>query len=103
MSNQYEKLVEQQARLKQKIEREDFKLRQSKYYENRQARKARSRRLIQKGALLEKYFQANNLSVEQTEELLKTFADYVNAHKPNKLKNDQPNNSADRFYFLDHF
>ena len=28
MSNQYEKLVEQQARLKQKIEREDFKLRQ---------------------------------------------------------------------------
>lgn len=49
MSNQYEKLVKQQARLKQKIEREDFKLRQSKYYENRQARKARSRRLIQKG------------------------------------------------------
>ena len=47
MPNQYEKLVEQQARLKQKIEREDFKLRQSKYYENRQARKARSRRLIQ--------------------------------------------------------
>ncbi|WP_353726640.1 hypothetical protein ABVE96_15035 (plasmid) [Lactiplantibacillus plantarum] len=92
MSNQYKKLVEQQARLKQKIEQEDFKLRQSKYYENRQARKARSRRLIQKGALLEKYFQANNLSVEQTEELLKIFTDYVNAHKPDKLKNDQPNN-----------
>ena len=92
MSNQYEKLVEQQARLKQKIEQEDFKLRQSKYYENRQARKARSRRLIQKGALLEKYFQANNLSVEQTEELLKTFADYVNTHKPDKLNNDHPNN-----------
>ncbi|SPD95240.1 hypothetical protein LAP9435_3246 [Lactiplantibacillus plantarum] len=33
MPNQYEKLVEQQARLKQKIERENFKLRQSKYYE----------------------------------------------------------------------
>ena len=89
MPNQYEKLVKQQARLKQKIEREDFKLRQSKYYENR---KARSRRLIQKGALLEKYFQADNLSVEQTEELLKIFANYVNAHKPNKFKNDQPNN-----------
>ena len=86
MPNQYEKLVEQQARLKQKIEREDFKLRQSKYYENRQARKARSRRLIQKGALLEKYFQADNLSVEQTEELLNIFADYVNAHKPDKLE-----------------
>ena len=92
MPNQYEKLVEQQARLKQKIERKDFQLWQSKYYENRQARKSHSRRLIQKGALLEKYFQADNLSVEQTEELLKIFADYVNAHKPNKLKNDQPNN-----------
>lgn len=88
MANQYEKLVEQQARLKQKLEQEEFQLRQSKYYENRQARKARSRRLIQKGALLEKYFQVDNLSVEQTEELLKIFADYVNEHKPNKLKND---------------
>ena len=46
MSNQYEKLVKQQAHLKQTIEREDFKLRQSQYYENRQSRKARSRRLI---------------------------------------------------------
>lgn len=92
MANQYEKLVAQKARLKEKMDRKNFKLRQSKYYENRQARKARSHRLIQKGALLEKYFQANNLSVEQTEELLKTFADYVNAHKPDKLKNDQPNN-----------
>ncbi|KZV06457.1 hypothetical protein Nizo3893_0094 [Lactiplantibacillus plantarum] len=42
--------------------------------------------------MLEKYFQADNLSVEQTEEFLKTFAGYVNAHKPNKFKNDQPNN-----------
>ncbi|MGY5263883.1 hypothetical protein [Lactiplantibacillus plantarum] len=92
MPNQYEKLVEQQARLTQKIERENFKLRQFKYYENRQARRARSRRLIQKGDLLEKYFQADNLSVEQTEELLKIFADYVNSHKLNKLKNDQPSN-----------
>lgn len=92
MPNQYEKLVAQKARLKEKMTREEFKLRQSKYYENRQARKARSRRLIQKGALLEKYFQAENLSVEQTEELLKMFAAYINAHKPDKLKNDQPNN-----------
>ena len=92
MPNQYEKLVAQKARLKEKMAREEFKLRQSKYYENRQARKARSRPLIQKGALLEKYFQAENLSVEQTEELLKMFAAYINAHKPDKLKNDQPNN-----------
>lgn len=92
MTTQMKKLLNQQKRLEAKIERQDFKLRQNKYYENQCARKARTRRLIQKGALLEKYFQAENLSVEQTEELLKIFANYVNAHKPNKLKNDQPNN-----------
>ena len=92
MTDQYQKLLDQKSRLEQKIEREDFKLRQFKYYENRQARKARSRRLIQKGALLEKYFHADNLSVDQTEELLRTFADYVNTHKPNQLKNDPANN-----------
>lgn len=87
MTTQIKKLLDQQKRLEAKIERQDFKLRQNKYYENQRARKARTRRLIQKGALLEKYFQAENLSVEQTEELLKIFANYVNAHKPNKLKN----------------
>lgn len=92
MTTQMKKLLDQQKRLEAKIERQDFKLRQNKYYENQRARKARTHRLIQKGALLEKYFQAENLSVEQTEELLKIFANYVNAHKPNKLKNDQPNN-----------
>ena len=99
MTTQIKKLLDQQKRLEAKIERQDFKLRQNKYYENQRARKARTRRLIQKGALLEKYFQAENLSVEQTEELLKMFAAYVNAHKPDnnahkpdKLKNDQPNN-----------
>lgn len=86
MTTQMKKLLNQQKRLEAKIERQDFKLRQNKYYENQRARKARTRRLIQKGALLEKYFQAENLSVEQTEELLKIFANYVNAHKPNKLK-----------------
>lgn len=34
MANQYEKLVAQKSRLKEKIDREDFKLRQSKYYKN---------------------------------------------------------------------
>ncbi|MGA3410034.1 hypothetical protein ACA618_15275 [Lactiplantibacillus pentosus] len=92
MNESYNKLVAQRDKAKKKIEQADFKARQSKYYESRKKRKARSRRLIQKGALLEKYFQANNLSVKQTEELLKIFADYVNAHKPDKLKNDQPNN-----------
>ncbi|WP_243647107.1 hypothetical protein [Scopulibacillus darangshiensis] len=49
-------------------------------------RKKRANRLIQKGALLEKYFDCEKLNVEETEELLKVFADYVNHNKPNYLK-----------------
>lgn len=90
MTTQMKKLLDQQKRLEAKIERQDFKLRQNKYYENQRARKARTRRLIQKGALLEKYFQAENLSLDDTEELLKIFADYVNAKKPDKFKKNQP-------------
>lgn len=40
-------------------------------------RRARTRRLIQKGALLEKYFNAYDLSVEETEKLLATYANFI--------------------------
>nr|WP_218186542.1 hypothetical protein [Pseudomonas sp. TAD18] len=53
-------------------------------------RKARSRRLIQKGALFEKYFEAENLSIDESEQLLKIFANYVNKNKPDKNKKDSP-------------
>lgn len=49
-------------------------------------RKERTRRLIQKGALLEKYFDVEHLTPEETEEFLKMFAAYVVAHKPEKFK-----------------
>jgi len=45
-----------------------------------------TRRLIQKGALLEKYFDVEHLTPEETEELLKMFAAYVVAHTPEKFK-----------------
>lgn len=92
MNEQYNQLIKQRDKTQKKIEQADFKARQSKYYESRKKRKARSRRLIQKGALFEKYFHAENLSVDESEELLKTFANYVNANKPDKYKKDSPNN-----------
>ncbi|WP_121614467.1 hypothetical protein [Mesobacillus foraminis] len=41
-------------------------------------RKARTRRLIQKGALLEKYLGLEDVSIEETEKLLKFLADFKN-------------------------
>ncbi len=69
-----------------KLEQEKNRLERSLSRDHQVERKKRTRRLIQKGALLEKYFEAENLSVEETEELLKTFAAYVNGNKIPKYK-----------------
>lgn len=45
------------------------------------SRKERASRLIQKGALLEKYFDIYDLSIEDTEKLLDKFSDYVKKNK----------------------
>ena len=90
MNEKYNNLIKQRDKAEKRIEQADFKARQSKYYESQKKRKARSRRLIQKGALFEKYFEAENLSIDESEELLKIFADYVNANKPDKYKKDSP-------------
>ncbi len=86
MNKNYNALIKQRDKAKKKLQQADFKARQSKYYESQKKRKERSRRLIQKGALFEKYFEAENLSIDESEELLKMFADYINAHKPDKYK-----------------
>lgn len=49
-------------------------------------RKERAHRLITKGAMLEKYFECEHLSVDETEELLKIYANYINNNKPDKFK-----------------
>jgi len=49
-------------------------------------RKKRANRLIQTGALVEKYLEMEHLSIEEREELLKIYADYINTNKPNKFK-----------------
>lgn len=53
---------------------------------NQNDRKKRTRRLIQKGALVEKYFDIEHLSVEETEEVFKIFSEYFKSHLPSKYK-----------------
>lgn len=86
MSNKFNQLVSSKDKLQKKIDQEEFILRQSKYFENSKARKQRTRLLIQKGALLDKYFETESLSVDDTENLLKIFSNYVNSNKPDKYK-----------------
>ncbi|MDE1548526.1 hypothetical protein [Jeotgalibaca caeni] len=69
-----------------KLEQEKNCLERSLLRDSQLERKKRTRRLIQKGALLEKYFEAEHLSVEETEELLKMFSEYVNGNKGSKYK-----------------
>ncbi len=90
MSDQLEKLLAKREKAQKRIEIEELKIRQYQYIENKKARKARTRKLIQKGALLDKYFETETLSADETESLLKIFANYVNSNKPNKYKKDSP-------------
>ncbi|MCJ8223737.1 DUF3847 domain-containing protein [Bacillus sonorensis] len=73
--NELKKIKQKKERLLHQINRE-----------NEKKRKERAHRLIQKGALLEKYFEADNLSISETEELLKMFSDFVVSKKPDHLK-----------------
>lgn len=90
MSDQLEKLLEKREKAQKRIEIEELKIRQYQYIENKKSRKARTRKLIQKGALLDKYFETESLSADETESLLKIFTNYVNSNKPDKYKKDSP-------------
>jgi len=88
MSEKLNQLVSSKNKIQKKIDQEEFTLRQSKYFENSKIRKERTRLLIQKGALLDKYFETGNFSLDDTENLLKMFSNYINSNKPDKYKKD---------------
>ena len=75
MSNHFKQLQQEINRVERSIQ-----------LDSQKERKERTRRLIQKGALLENYFECEQLSVEETEKLLKMFSSYVNANKSIKFK-----------------
>lgn len=73
----------------EKIKKTEAQIEKAKLQRNRLkniSRKERAHRLIRKGDLLEKYFECDDLTPDQTEELLRIFADYINGNKPNKFK-----------------
>lgn len=86
MSNQLENLISKKKEIQKKIERENSILKKSKYLESTKERKERTRKLIQKGALLNKYFDTENLSIDETEDFLKIFSNYIKENKPDKYK-----------------
>ncbi|NEX52515.1 MULTISPECIES: hypothetical protein [Lactococcus] len=86
MSNQLENLISKKEEIQKKIERENSILKKSKYIESTKKRKERTRKLIQKGALLDKYFDTENLSIDETEDFLKIFSNYIKENKPDKYK-----------------
>lgn len=49
-------------------------------------RKSRTRRLIQTGALCEKYFCIDHLSIDDREEVFKIFSNFFKEHVPDKYK-----------------
>ncbi len=73
-------------KLEQEKNRLELSIKRSQLSDSSKQRKERTRRLIQKGALLEKYFDSEHLSIDETEELLKMFSPYVNEKKPEKFK-----------------
>lgn len=75
MSNHFKQLQQEINRVERSIQ-----------LDSQKERKERTRRLIQKGALLENYFECEHLSVEETEDLLKVFSQYINEKKQEKFK-----------------
>ena len=82
--DRYQKLLLEKENLSKKISINEARL--TRDLNSRTERKKRTHRLIQKGALLEKYFEIEDFSIQDTEEILKIFSDYVKANIPDKFK-----------------
>ncbi|GIP45146.1 hypothetical protein J45TS6_36050 [Paenibacillus sp. J45TS6] len=72
----------------------DLKIQQLKERQHRlmklsseKERKQRANRLIQTGALAEKYFGIEHLTIKQREELFKIFSDFISKNTPTKYRN----------------
>ena len=80
--------VEEAKQLKLKINHLQQKKKQLETETRRkmmwEKRKARTKRLIETGALAEKYFGLEELTVEQREKVFQTFSEFVKKNKTQK-------------------
>ena len=72
---------EELHKLEDKIKVLEQKKKALEYKISNEDRRERTRRLIQKGALLEKYLENENVSLKDTEDLLKILAEFKNKNK----------------------
>nr|WP_173026358.1 hypothetical protein [Aeromonas sp. Ne-1]AKO69672.1 hypothetical protein [Aeromonas sp. Ne-1] len=75
-----------EEKIKELKKKKNELVRELKGKEKSEYRKQRARRLIETGALAEKYFEIENLTISEREEVFKMFANFVKANKPNHLK-----------------
>ena len=71
-------LKEKITQLQQKKQRFENETRRKLSWENR---KARTKRLIETGALAEKYFGMEDFTIEQREKVFQTFSEFVKKNK----------------------
>lgn len=71
-------LSEKLTELQQKKKRLENETRRKLNWENR---KARTKRLIETGALAEKYFGIEDFTIEQREKVFQTFSEFVKKNK----------------------
>ncbi|MEK4418782.1 hypothetical protein [Bacillus sp. FSL K6-0268] len=78
-----------------KIEREleylKITKRELQFQDKQNDRKKRTKRLIETGALCEKYFDMYHMTMEDREEVFKIFSNYIKANTPNRFcKKENP-------------
>lgn len=71
-------LKEKITKLQQQKQRLENETRRKLSWENR---KARTKRLIETGALAEKYFELEDFTIEQREKVFQTFSEFVKKNK----------------------
>ncbi|PEF61585.1 hypothetical protein [Bacillus cereus] len=59
--------------------------REFQFQDKQHDRKKRTKRLIETGALCEKYFDMYHMTMEDREEVFKIFSNYIKANTPNRF------------------